>query len=100
VEFRKTLPLKRLPIEVATRNDSKESGHVKAGAADQKTIDVRLSQESHRILRRHGPPIQDAVDAARSSPKRFESCRRKKACASCAISGVAVSPVPIAQTGS
>ena len=60
------------------------------GAADERAVDVGLRQQLGGVVGLDRAAVE--TGASRSD--------LMNACASCAISGVAVSPVPIAQTGS
>ena len=68
----------------------RERVDLERGAADERAVDVGLGEELGRVVRLDRAAVEDRhVDQA-----------AMKAWASCACSGVAVFPVPIAQTGS
>ena len=86
----------------APHDDVAEALHVEAGAADQRAVDVGLRRSSSRDVVRLDAAAVDHVAAARPRRRRTTARSRARmcACASPACAGVALRPVPIAQTGS
>ena len=72
---------------------------IEAGAADERTVDVRLGHELGDVLGLHRAAVLDAHRRAVSPPQKW---RPPAGCVhtAWASSAVAVRPVPIAQIGS
>ena len=79
-----------------TRNRQKFPG-LERRAADQAAVDVRHPEQRSRVVRLS----RCRRTAAARPPRRpWRGARASVACTACASAGVAVRPVPIAQTGS
>ncbi len=79
-------PRRLAPARQIASNDSQ----LERGAADERAVDVRQPEQHRRVVRLDRAAVQHGASCSDLT----------NACASCAISGVAVRPVPIAQTGS
>ena len=73
---------------------------VEARAADQRAVDVRLGEDLRRVLRLDAAAVEDAHALGGLASSGRRPARGRSAIASCACSGVATLPVPIAQIGS
>ena len=78
-------------------DDGGEGVGVEACAADQGSVNLFLADERRCVVRLHTAAVEDA---ATSAPNSLATSARMILCASTAISGVAVLPVPMAHTGS
>ena len=88
------------PRSSRRRDDRRERLGIKAGAADERAVDIGQRQELGGILGLDAAAVEDAGQL-RPAPWRTAATRaRTNATASCACSGVATRPVPIAQIGS
>ena len=80
---------------------ARKSAGLEAGAADQRAVDVGAGEQFGGVVRLDAPPIlDDNPGGCRFTETRRASQRRMNAWTAWACSGVAVRPVPIAQTGS
>ena len=79
--------------------DGGEIGRLQRRAADQAAVDVGLGEQLRRVVGLDAAAVEDLHAARHARAPRVQRARRN-ACTACACSGVAVLPVPIAQTGS
>ena len=82
-------------------HDAGERRQLQARASHQHAVDVGLRHQFVDVVGPHAPAVEDAHLLGRFLPKQArDQLSARNAIASCAISGVAVLPVPMAQTGS
>jgi CheY-like chemotaxis protein len=97
-------PLDRLELEIlgaGNFHQFAEGLRLEGGAPDEAAIDISLIERAEAFAGFIAAAVKDTdLGRGRGEPKELISSSRMTLCTSCAISGVAVLPVPIAQTGS
>ena len=85
--------------QAAARQMATKSLRLQRRAADQAAVDVGLREQLRRVVGLDAAAVED-LHRAGVRGRRLRAARAGCACTACACSGVAVLPVPIAQTGS
>ena len=90
-----------LRLSAAAATMAANDAGVERGPADQRAVDVGLGQQRARVVGLDAAAVQDAhAGRPASAPTLGRPAARIAAWTSCASVGLAVLPVPMAQTGS